>query len=129
MADKSAINDSDVEATMGLLLRIGVMISAAVVLAGCLLYLSKNGTRIADHHKFFGEPSSLTHPRDILRQALALQSDAVIQSGLILLILTPIARIVFSIIVFLIERDILYVVIGALVLAIIACSYIGQLAF
>lgn len=128
MADKSVINDFDIELNLGRLLRVGVILSAAIVLAGCVLYLAENGNRIADHHKFRGEPSSLTRPGQVFREAMELKSEAIIQFGIILLVLTPVARILFSIIGFFLERDFLYVAIGVVVLAIIALSYFGQLA-
>lgn len=126
MADKHPINDVDIESIMGRLLRAGVLLSATVVLAGSVLYLAERGSSLSDHHKFRGEPASLTYPAQIIAESMDLKSDALIQLGLILLILTPVARIVFSIIGFLLERDYLYVGIGLLVLGIIVASYLGQ---
>ncbi len=127
MPDKHPINDIDIESTMGRLLRFGVLVSAIVVLAGSVLYLAERGTDLSDHHKFRGEPASLTYPKRIIMDSLDLQSDAIIQLGLIILILTPVARILFSIIGFFLEKDYLYVCIGVLVLTIIAVSYFTQL--
>lgn len=121
------MNDFDIEAAMGKLLRAGVIASAMIVLAGALLYLADHASDIADHHRFRGEPAALTHPDEILTQGLRLQSDSIIQLGLVLLILTPVARIVFAIIGFLLEKDFLYVCIGLVVLSIILLSYFGQL--
>ncbi|HEX8041775.1 MAG TPA: DUF1634 domain-containing protein [Chryseosolibacter sp.] len=127
MADKHPINDIDIESIMGRLLRAGVLLSAIVVLAGSVLYLAERGSSISDHHKFRGEPASLSYPGQIVAQSMDLKSDAIIQLGLIILILTPVARILFSIIGFFLERDYLYVGIGLLVLGIIVLSYLGQL--
>jgi uncharacterized membrane protein len=122
------MTDFDIEVILGRLLRIGVMLSAVIVLAGCVLYLAENGNHVADHHKFSGEPSSLTRPRQVVAEAMDLNAEAIIQFGIILLVLTPVARIAFSIFGFLLEGDFLYVVIGAMVLAIIVLSYVGQMA-
>lgn len=128
MADKSPIRDRDIESIMGTMLRVGVVISAMIVFAGCSLYLWENGSRMTDHHRFMGEPASLRHPDQIVTDAMQFQSESMIQFGLLLLVLTPVTRILFSIIGFLIEKDYLYVSIGVLVLAIIVASYLGQLA-
>jgi uncharacterized membrane protein len=51
-----------------------------------------------------------------------LNSLGLIQLGLLLLIATPVARVVFAVIGFALERDRLYVVVSAIVLAILAVS-------
>jgi uncharacterized membrane protein len=50
------------------------------------------------------------------------QSLAIIQLGLLMLIATPIARVLFSVIAFLLERDFLYVVVSGIVLAVLLFS-------
>jgi uncharacterized membrane protein len=52
---------------------------------------------------------------------------AVIQFGLLLLIATPVARVVFSAIAFAVERDKLYVAFTLTVLAILTYSLMGGL--
>jgi uncharacterized membrane protein len=47
------------------------------------------------------------------------QASAVIQLGILLLIATPICRVIFAVIGFLIERDRLYVVVSLVVLAVL----------
>ena len=49
----------------------------------------------------------------------------IIQLGLLLLIATPVARVVFAIIGFALEKDRLYVVVAALVLGILLFSLFG----
>ena len=51
---------------------------------------------------------------------------AIIQCGILMLIATPVARVAFSIFVFLEEHDFLYVAIAALVLLILLYSLIWQ---
>jgi uncharacterized membrane protein len=125
MAAKPPVNDFDIEAAMGRLLRIGVLAAAFIVLTGSTLYLWEHGFDRVDHHEFLGEPSALTNPGEILQRSLRLESRSVIQLGLVLLILTPIVRIVFSIVGFFLEKDYLYVLIGAIVLTIILLSTFG----
>jgi uncharacterized membrane protein len=128
MAGKQPLNDFDIEATMGRLLRIGVVAAACIVACGALLFLLQHGSDLADHHNFSGEPGALTHPARIVRHAFAWQSDAIIQLGLLLLILTPVARIIFAIVGFFLEKDYLYVAIGIIILYIILTSYFTQLS-
>lgn len=117
--------DVRVEQIMGNLLRLGVLISAAVVLLGGIMFLFKYGGRSFAYQVFRGEPSDLRHVSGILKDAAALRSRGIIQLGLLLLIATPVARVIFSIIAFALERDRTYVVITLLVLAILLFSLAG----
>jgi uncharacterized membrane protein len=128
MTGKQPLNDFDIEATMGRLLRIGVVAAAFVVTCGALLFLLHHGSDLADHHNFSGEPASLTHPVHIVTHAFDWQSDSIIQLGILLLILTPVARIIFAIVGFFLEKDYLYVVIGIIILSIIMTSYFTQIS-
>ena len=47
---------------------------------------------------------------------------------LLLLILTPVARIIFAIVGFFLEKDYLYVAIGIIILSIILTSYFTQIS-
>ncbi len=116
--------DKNMEILMGNLLRYGVLISATFVLAGSIIYLAQHGLEKPQYHYFLGEPSRFIHLKDIIADALNGHAKSIIQFGLILLIATPIARIVFSIIDFFLEKDYLYVAITAIVLSIIFLSLI-----
>jgi uncharacterized membrane protein len=120
--------DKQIETIIGLLLRVGVLIAAAVVLFGAVIFLWRHGASLADYRVFAGEPSSLREPDQILGGALHLQGRAVIQLGLLLLIATPVARVVFSAGAFLLERDYLYVAITLIVLGTLLFSLWGAVA-
>ena len=113
------------ESIMGLLLRSGVYISAAIVLFGGIVYLFQHGDRVPHYHTFRGEPSALRNFDQILSSAFHFHSEAIIQFGLLVLIGTPIARIVFSIIGFILKRDFLYVIFSIFVLTIIILGLVG----
>src|SRR5207237_779648 len=89
---------------------------ATVVLCGGVLYLVRHGGEPADHKVFKGEPPNLVSPRGIVESALALESRGIIELGLLLLIATPVARVVFSIYAFARQRDGLYVALTTTVL-------------
>jgi uncharacterized membrane protein len=119
---RSRWSDERVEQVVGNLLRIGVLAAAAVVLIGGILYLIENGHKYSDYRKFKGEPASLRSPAAIIQDALAGDSRGVIQLGLLLLIATPVARVIFSAYAFTRQRDMTYVVITLIVLAVLLFS-------
>jgi uncharacterized membrane protein len=119
----SGWTDERVDQVIGNLLRAGVLLSALVVGVGGLLYLVREGPEpVPNRSAFRGEVAQNRRLLDILQNALKLQSEAVIALGLLLLILTPIARVVFSVVVFALERDRIYVLITLVVLAILLYS-------
>jgi uncharacterized membrane protein len=119
---KRGWTDEEVEQVVGNLLRFGVMTAAAVVLLGGILYLLQNGRARVDLGHLPEEPSDLRSPVGIVQDALALQSRGIIQLGLLLLVLTPIARVTFSIYAFARQRDWTYVVVTVIVLAVLLYS-------
>ncbi len=62
----------------------------------------------------------------ILREALHLNGRGIIQLGLLFLIATPVARVIFSIFGFAEEHDRMYVVFTVIVLAILLFSLVGS---
>ena len=114
--------DQQVEQVVGNLLRAGVIAAAALVLVGGILYLWEHGGQAADHRRFEGEPPELISPIDVAKDALKFQSLGLIQLGILLLVATPVARVVFSVYAFARERDLLYVTITLIVLAVLLYS-------
>ncbi len=122
MAQSHFWNDERIENIIGNMLRAGVILAAAVVLAGGVLYMAKYGSRRPQYEVFRGEPSDLRSVSQIAQQAISLHARGLIQFGLLLLIATPVARVAFSVIAFAAERDWLYVVITLIVLAVLVYS-------
>jgi len=118
--------DQRMDLIMSRLLRTGVLLSAMFVLAGGALYLLRHPTPVTDYHNFQGEPAEFRTVTGILHEVLALRGRGLIQFGLLLLIATPIARVVFSVFAFLSRRDWTYVVVTLIVLAILFYSLFGQ---
>jgi uncharacterized membrane protein len=116
--------DEQVEQVIGNLLRAGVLTAAAVVLGGAIVYLSRHGTEPASekYRVFQGEPADLRNPFGVVADALGLKGRGIIQLGILLLIATPVARVLFSVFAFARERDFIYVVVTLLVLAILLYS-------
>ena len=118
--------DQQVEQIVGNLLRAGVIASAALVLLGGILYLIEKGSNSPDARLFRGERQDLTSPPEIIQDALAGRSQDLIQAGLLLLIATPVARVLFTIFAFLRQRDYLYVGITLIVFVILLYSLFWQ---
>ena len=122
------LNDKDIQVILGTLLRAGVIISMSIVLIGGALFLIHNKGGITDYKVFKPELAKFSSIAEIFKGVLTFHGDAIVQFGILMLIFTPIARIVFAIFSFLIERDYLYVLIGFIILAIITISLNGGLA-
>jgi len=114
--------DKRVEEIIGTLLRTGVILAAAVVLIGGVFYLARYGSSPAHYGIFRGEPGDLSHVLAILRDAAALHPRGIMQLGILLLIATPVARVIFTVFAFAHERDWTYVVVTLIVLALLLYS-------
>lgn len=114
--------DQRVEEVISTLLRIGVTSAAVVTLAGGLLYLMQSGSGQPHYHQFHGEPQQLLSLGAMLLAVIRLDSRAIIQFGLLLLILTPIARVVFSVFAFIVQDDHFYVAVTCIVLAVLTVN-------
>ncbi|HEY7026808.1 MAG TPA: DUF1634 domain-containing protein [Gemmatimonadales bacterium] len=117
----------NVERAISNVLRIGVLASIGLILVGILVTFA--------HHPSYlvtpGDLDRLTHPGaavprtvgDVLRDAAALQGHAIVALGLLVLIATPLARVLVSIFAFRAERDRTYVLITSLVLLLLLLSF------
>lgn len=122
------VTDKDIQAIIGNLLRIGVVLSMATVLIGAVIYLLGNAGKSVEYHTFDYAKVHLKDIKSIFTNLPALEGITIIQLGLLMLIFTPIARIVMAAVSFFIEKDYLYVLICIIVLLIIAMSLSGGFA-
>ncbi|AIS51306.1 membrane protein [Thermoanaerobacter kivui] len=98
-------------------LTIGITTSAIVIFIGLLMLIITGNSGYP--HGFYP-----TSPVEILKGFISLKPYAVILTGLLLLILTPVFRVAVSIITFLHEKDYLYTAITTLVFIILIISFI-----
>ncbi|WP_461451050.1 DUF1634 domain-containing protein [Mucilaginibacter sp.] len=124
MAGKAVFKDTDMQVIIGWVLRIGVIVSISVVFFGGFIYLYRHGESVPNYTKFTGVPD-FVQLNGIIPGILNFRGRSIIQAGIILLIATPIVRIVFSAISFILEKDYLYIGISLLVLLIIILSSIS----
>jgi len=118
-------NDERMERIIAVLLRSGVILSAAIVLFGGVCYLSRHGSEMPDLHVFHGTPESYRSVPGIIQAATQADCLAIIQLGLLILIATPVLRVAFSLVAFAMEGDRTYVVITSIVLAVLIYSLSG----
>jgi uncharacterized membrane protein len=110
---------------MAVLLRSGVLLAASLVFIGGIVYLSRHDSPATDYRVFQGEPQELRTVGGILREAAKFHGRGLLQLGLLVLIATPVARVLFSVVAFLYERDWTYVAITLIVLALLCFSLFG----
>ena len=117
--------DQQMDDIIGAILRTGVIASALVVLAGGVLYLHRYGLGLPDYRIFHGEPTDLRRIRGIIEDAVALRARGIIQFGILLLVATPVVRVIFTSIAFALQRDRVYVVVTLIVLGVLLYSLVG----
>lgn len=113
-----------VEQMVGNLLRIGVLLAAFVTVIGGIAFLVHHGSLLPDHSVFRGQPEMLSTLSGVISGALALQPAAIVQFGIVLLIATPVARVLLTLVAFALQKDWMYVLISAIVLALLTYSLI-----
>jgi uncharacterized membrane protein len=118
------MDDRRLETIIGRLLQIGVLIAAATVFAGGILYLTQDQRARVDFRNFTPAGSDLRSLGGIAHSAVHLHSLGLMQLGLLLLIATPVARVAMAVAGFALERDRLYTVVSLIVLAVLAVSLI-----
>jgi uncharacterized membrane protein len=115
--------DLRIEMFLGQLLRVGVAFAAIVLLVGGGMYLRSAAYDPVPNYKLFqGQPQELTSVRQTVQGSAEFEPLAIMQLGLLFLIATPVARVVFSIVGFAMERDWLYIGVTLVVLALLLFS-------
>jgi len=120
----AAFSDKEMEIEIGLMLRIGVSLSAAVVFVGAVLYL-RSGQGTPDYQHFHAMTDSLRTVAGVLHGVSRFDAASMIQLGILLLIATPVARVAFCVVGFARQRDRLYVCVSGLVLLILSYSLVA----
>lgn len=111
--------DEKIERVIGRLLQLGVLTAAVVVIIGGVLLLAQYGHMPAAFRVFNAEEPALRSIGAIIRAVLTGDSRAIVQLGLVLLIVTPIARVALTLGAFIVQKDRLYIFTTALVLAVL----------
>jgi len=117
-----------VELLISGLLRVGVVTSLVVILAGLALSFLHHGDYLHSHHALKGITStdrpSWQTVRELREGIRHGRGEAVIMIGLLLLIATPVMRVAVSVVVFIVERDWKFVAITLFVLTMLILSFL-----
>jgi len=115
--------DKRIETWVGVMLRTGVMLAAAIVLTGGVLYLAQHGGQPrTDYRVFHPEPWRFASLKGAVTGIATGDPRSIIMFGLLVLIATPVARVGMCIAGFLFERDRMYVAVSSIVLAVLLYS-------
>ncbi|WP_075565862.1 DUF1634 domain-containing protein [Ihuprevotella massiliensis] len=120
----------DIQQLIGNTLRWGVILACLLATIGGVYYLMEHGLDPVPDYRHFDIASAAAQTNYTTLGGLwqgILHDDAAscVQVGVIVLILTPIARVVLSLFDFIVEQDWLYVSITAIVLAVIISNSLG----
>jgi uncharacterized membrane protein len=115
--------DKKLEIAIGWMLRVGVFTAALVVFIGGVIYLHHPSAKVPDYRTFHGTIAQDRSAHGVIRGVGEGKSLAIIQLGMILLIATPVGRVVFALVGFGAERDWLYTVVSLVVLAVLIFSF------
>jgi len=120
---KKNFTDVDLNRSVGNLLRLGVILSVITSLIG-FIKLFTEGFKMPRKYTMLDMGTSSEkvwgHFWDTLCKG---EGMAIIQLGILMLIFTPLMRIIFALIGYLKEKDYVYVIISSIVLAIMAVSF------
>ncbi len=119
---KRHFTDLDLNRSVGNLLRLGVILSVVTSLFG-FVKLFLEGFKMPKDY------SSLEIPEGTIWQSfwtslLNFEGIAIINLGILLLILTPLTRIIFALVGYIKEKDHTYVIVSIIVLAIMLVSFL-----
>jgi uncharacterized membrane protein len=123
---RQAKMDKKLEVIIGHTLRLGVLTAATIVFTGGVFYLVEHGLAAPHYHTFRAATTRADNLAGVVRNIRAWNSYGIIQLGLLVLIATPILRVIFSVIAFALERDVLYIVATMIVLAVLLYSLLGK---
>lgn len=120
--------DEKLQLLISYTLRAGVFSASALGLLGGILFFSAHPD-LRDFRIFAGATMPFTSPVQILHQAFGQQPESldlrglsIVQTGILMLLLTPVIRVVFSVFGFALERDRVYVAITCIVLLTLTVS-------
>lgn len=111
-------------------LRTGVMVAGAIILVGLILFIllgSRGGSAPTSLEEMLrgGGKAIQVSPGSIVQGLARLEPLAIIQLGVLVLILTPMMRVGMTVLLFLAQRDWVFVAITCVVLTVLVLGLIG----
>lgn len=121
--------DKNLAIVIGNIMRWGVIVSLSLTFLGGVIYLLAHPNEIISYKEFVEADYSIAEIfSKTFSGVLSFDGEALIIFGILLLFATPVIRVLFSLIGFILEKDKLYILITLIVLAIIFISISGGLA-
>lgn len=120
------VSDAGIRPLVSTFLRYGVLISAFVIMVGLILLIIQVGPIPFVSMPEIRSPEAgtdLTSLRAILRELVPPEPQAVIDTGVLLLVATPMLTVGASVFAFAMEADWLYMVISGIVFTILLLSF------
>lgn len=125
--DGAATDPRRMEDRIALVLRAGVVLSGSVIFVGLALLLL-HGASAEEPRSVVDMLAAETHPTSpsaIVAGLTAGRPTSIVRLGVLLLVLTPVARVAMTLAMFLVLRDRVFVLVTALVLAILLLGVAG----
>ncbi len=127
--EKKHIGDRDLAMFIAKIMRWGVIAAITFTATGGIIFLLRHSGQTFDHrHYITVDHSIITIFRDTFTGIFNGNGRSFIMLGILVLFATPVIRVIFSLIGFILEKDRLYIVITSVVLAIIFISISGGFA-
>jgi len=115
------LTDEQLDRIIANVLRGGVLLSFVIVASGGFIYLLQHRGDVEPYARFSGT-AGLQTLNGIWQSAKGFESEGFIQLGLVVLIATPVVRVLMSVLGFALTGDRLYVFVSVIVLAILIYS-------
>lgn len=127
MSDAQGRQLERVERVISVLLRVGVVVSLLVVVAGTVVSFVHHPAYLysATDLGYLTKPGGAV-PRtlgDVAAGVRAGRGQAIVVAGLLLLVATPVLRVAVAVVAFLIQKDRVFALITAVVLALLLLSF------
>jgi uncharacterized membrane protein len=115
---------------LGIVLRSGVVLSGVIIAIGAMLFVANHSLDDTSAYLAYN-PSLVPHGNfpvslaSILSGLISLEPSSIIQLGFLVLLATPVTRVVLSLFLFAAEKDRMFVYLTAAVLAILLFSMLA----
>ncbi len=119
MTSQDNWTDDHIDTRMGRLLQAGVVLAGLVMAVGAAVYLAHHWSAIPAYSKFKPLPPSERTIGVTLREALRGEGRGFIQVAVLLMIATPVTRVIFAAYGFFRQGDWLYTAISLIVLSLL----------
>lgn len=112
-------SDQQMEEQMGLVLRAGLVLACAVMVIGGVLYMTRHADELPVYQSFHGAPAGLNSAHGVWRDAISGSARGIIQLSVLLMIATPVMRVVFAVYGFARQKQWAFAVISVIVLGLL----------